>query len=257
MTKLCPSGKKIQFNLGNFSNPARAASLVLEGARASFDADAADVLADNPLPSEILELIETSPVVEILSLLLDGFGRANLNAFQAFAAAALQRPVHLKGHVGEHRDQPEPRAVFGVDEEVVPAHPSQPGQVAHLLVGEMRLLVFPVEHLGGRDGKGFIAALLDTGRKQESRPVEEEIKLPVVMKIKGSRPVFYLIEHAADEPLSHRYSPVESLFDLFIQEELVSDSGYVRHAEKGDSQVQGEFPEAIGVFLFFYHESPF
>jgi len=215
------------------------------------------MLADDPLPAEFLELIEAGPVVEILSFLLDGAGRANLNTFLAFAAVALKGPVRLKGHVGEHRDQPEPRPVLRMDKEVAPAHPPQPGQVAHFLVGEMRFLVLPVEHLGGRDGKGSMAALLDMGCKKEGCPVEEEIELAVVVKIEGSRPVLYLLEHTADEPFSHRYSSVETIPDLFIQEEFIPDSGDVRHAEQGGPEVQGEPPEAFGVLLFCAHEIPF
>ena len=215
------------------------------------------MLADDPLPAEFLELIEAGPVVEILSFLLDGAGRANLNTFLAFAAVALKGPVRLKGHVGEHRDQPEPRPVLRMDKEVAPAHPPQPGQVAHFLVGEMRFLVLPVEHLGGRDGKSVVPELLDTGSKQVSCPVQEEIELAVVVKIEGSRLVLYIIENTIDEPLAYRYSPVESLFDLVIQEELIPDSGDVRHAEKRNSQVQGEFLEILGVLLFLGHEIPF
>ena len=86
---------------------------------------------------------------------------------------------------------PNPR----MDKQVVATYPSDAGKHAHVLVGDMPLLVLPVDHLGGGKGQGPVSCLLDLLRKHVGDRIQAVVHLSVVMKIKEGRPVGQRLQH--------------------------------------------------------------
>ena len=222
-------------------------------AAAGFDADPADVLADDMLLAELVQFLIAGAVVEILRPLVDGHGRARREAGPARAAGELERRPYLKGHIRQDRHQTKPGPELGIDEQVIPADPAQPRQNADLFVGDMRLLIFPIDDLRRGDGQGFETETPDMVREQKSSPVQKEIELAVVVKIERRRPVDDILKDRVQDFQAERDSSIESRLKTIGKQELVSDLPHIRDAEQGKAKVPAIFPEPPGIFFFLGH----
>ena len=181
-------------------------------------------------------------MIEILARVLDGPGRAGGGAGAARAAVPVERRRRLERHVREDRDQPEARSVFRIDQEVVAAEPAQAGGQSDVLVGDMGPLALPVDDLRGGDGQGAEALFLKGVGHEERAPVEEGVRLPVVVEIERGRAVADVVEDGAGEGLPERDGPSETRPRFRLEKETVAERRDVGDAEEVEAEVEGESP---------------
>ncbi len=103
---------------------------------------------------------------------------------------------------------------------------------------DMRPLVLPIDDLGRRHGKRLEAEILEKGREQKGAPVEEEIRLSIMMEIEGRRLVDNVFEDAVRKPLSQGQGPGELRLQHGRQEEFLPEGGDVGHPEKREPQIE-------------------
>jgi len=121
----------------------------------------------------------------------------------------------------------------------------------------MRPLVFPIDDLGSGNGEGLKTEILNMVGEKKSPPVQEEIELPVVVKIERGRLGLDILENGVRKPLPQSYGPVESRFERLGEKKFFSDPGDIRRAEKRKSEVPAIFLDQAVIFLLFGHCSPF
>jgi len=86
-------------------------------------------------------------MVELLWSLLDGLHRTDLKTGSAGPTVSFKGGVDLEGEVGQNGDETKPGAKPFIDEEVIPTDPSEPRGPCDMFMGEMALLLFPVDDL--------------------------------------------------------------------------------------------------------------
>ncbi len=178
-------------------------------------------------------------MVEVIAPVLDGPGRAGRDAGPAGSAVAVERRVRLERHVREDRDQAEARAELRVDEKVVAPEPAEPGRPADVLVRDVGALPLPIDDLGGGDGKRGEASFLDAAGDEEGSPVQEGVRLPVVVEVERGRVVEDIVEDGAAQRFPERDGPSEPRPRRRLEEEILAQTRDVGDAEEVDSRDRG------------------
>jgi len=103
-------------------------------ASAGFDTDATDIMAEMEGFSKGLQLFVASEVIEILWSLFNGFRWADFYAGPAGTTVFPEERIGLKREIGEEGDEANPGTELFIDEEIIPADPTQPRGTGQMLV---------------------------------------------------------------------------------------------------------------------------
>ena len=103
-------------------------------ASAGFDTDATDIMAEMEGFSKGLQLFVASEVIETFLFFLDCFCRTDFDAGPAGTAVSCEGRAGLKGEIGQDGDEANPGTKRFIDEEIIPADPTQPCGTGHMLV---------------------------------------------------------------------------------------------------------------------------
>jgi hypothetical protein len=171
---------------------------------ACLDAHPTDVLSDIVFVSKFLEFFKATDVIEFFDLLLDGTGRAEGDALTALATRSLQRLICMQREIGEDGDQPDPRPVLRMDDEVISAEPSQSRCLRYSLMGEVSPLAFPIHDLRGSDGKGPAPHVLDQGSHVKGDPIQDIVGLAIMVQVEQGRVVINPLQNGVREPYADR-----------------------------------------------------
>ena len=109
-----------------------------------FHADTTDIMAEVEGFGKGSQLLVTSKVVEVLLPLLDRPCWTDRQAIVTGAAIIQRWRIDLKRKIGENGDQTNPRSKLLIDEEVIPAYPSQSRSPGHMFMGKVSPLLFPI-----------------------------------------------------------------------------------------------------------------
>jgi len=103
-------------------------------ASAGFDTDATDIMAEMEGFSKGLQLFVASEMIEILWSLLNGFRWADFDAGPAGITVFPKGRIGIKREIDENGDEASSGAELFIDEEIIPADPTQPCGTGHMLV---------------------------------------------------------------------------------------------------------------------------
>jgi len=103
-------------------------------ASAGFDADTTDIMAEMEGFSKGLQLFVASEMIEIFWSLFNGFRWADFYACPAGTAVSCEGRAGLKGEIGQDGDEANPGTKRFIDEEIIPADPTQPRGTGQMLV---------------------------------------------------------------------------------------------------------------------------
>ncbi len=206
------------------------------------------MLADIPPPPELLELFKTPAMVEVLPPLFDRPGRTSGQTSPARPAIRLQGPVGLQRHIGQDGHQTDSGPEIGMDKKVVSSDVAQPGPNRDFFMGDMGRLFLHVQDLGGGNRKSPETGGLDIRGQVESRPVQEKIELPVMMKIKRRGMVFDIFKDRIQNPPRERNGPVEPASHALGKAEFRPKVGNVGDPDGGEAQVESFCFQSFGVF---------
>jgi hypothetical protein len=115
-------------------------------------------------------------------------------------------------------------------------------------VGEVSLLPLPIDYLGGRDGKGRVALLLQVVKEAQGHLVQPVVGRLVVVFVKERGTILQLIQDGVAEPKAQGY-PVRQLGGSPLERgmEGLPDGPQVSHPEEGDPFLQGQATEGVAV----------
>ncbi len=103
-------------------------------ALAGFHTDATDIMAEMEGFGKGLQLFVASEMIEILRSLFNGFRWADFYACPAGTAVSCERRAGLKREIGEEGEEANPGTKRFIDEEIIPADPTQPRGTGQMLV---------------------------------------------------------------------------------------------------------------------------
>ena len=115
-------------------------------------------------------------------------------------------------------------------------------------MGNVGPLVFPIDDLGRGHGEGLKAEILNKGGQKEGAAVEEEIRLPIMMKVERRRLVLDVLENAVRQPFSQSQGHGIFLAQRGRQEKLAADRGDIGGAEKRKTQFEGAASDSFQRF---------
>ncbi len=129
-------------------------------APAGLHANTTDIMAEMEGFGKGSQLLVASKMIEVPWSFLDGTGGANRQAIQTGAALPYGGGADDQWNPGEDGDEANSGSKLLVDEEVVPADPSEPRSTSHMFMRKMGSLRFPIHKLRGSDGHRLVSQIL-------------------------------------------------------------------------------------------------
>ena len=108
-----------------------------------------------------------------------------------------------QGQIGEDGQQTDPCPKGFSHQKIIPADPSQPCGAGHMLVGEMALLVLPIDKLGSGDRYGLVSKGLNRCGNDQPYRVEEDVNSLIMLKVKRGRLVLNPIHDRIGEVITN------------------------------------------------------
>ena len=156
-------------------------------------------------------------------------------------------------HIRQDGHQPELGAEFRIDQKVIATQPAESGQLTHLFMGHVGLLMIPIYDLRSGHGERPVSLVLDESRGKKSGAIQQKVDLTVMVHVKRRGAVPEIIKDGWQEPLAERDGQMEPVLEAGLKKELVSDAGDVRDAEKVDAQRPDKGPQTLFTIIIFRH----
>lgn len=118
----------------------------------------------------------------------------------------------------------------------------------------MSLLCFPVDNLGGRNGQGIEAKVLNVRREEKCGPIQEKVELAVMMKIKWCRLVFNFFQDGVCRSFSERNRPMKSHFYGIGQAKFVPCRYDIGYAKERCPETEAIIFKLFIIFALFRHK---
>ena len=181
------------------------------GSPTRFYADTTDIMAEVEGFGKGSQLLVTSKVVEVLLPFLYCPCWTDRQAIVTGTAMIQRWRIDLKREIGENGDQTNSRSKLIINEEVVPAYPSQSRSPRHMFMRKVSPLIFPIHQLRGRDRHGLVSEILNRRSHDQADGVEKNVNSLIVMEIKWSGLVLNLFQNGIRKTISHRDSVRKSV----------------------------------------------